>query len=165
MAASNYTYTRTTVSDVVVTDNFNLLILETCKKIHNLGIFYSVGPSIEDMEVNKTPFCLVLPGEVETIEQHVGGNMFQFSYKVTSAFGLKHPSRSVLMQYVIAYGKYIRNSFLTAAPGKVFTFSAVTEHFNTTIESYTPEPQADAGKGVFIYTSGINIVFDTWESV
>lgn len=166
MSYKDYTKTRSSIAAFDSNAIWAQLMDETCKRIHALKIFYSVGPKVRVQEAIRCPACIVTPNRMIIAEQHLAGARFNYKFYVNIAFALKHPNDCIIMQQALYLEEKIRVSFSKSDSGSsALVFNDVNGHYNTIIETTAIEPIELISNKVLAINSGINIVFSVWQSL
>ena len=164
MSYKDYTYQRSKISAMSTDATFASLIKESAKLIHALGYFYEVGTRIRAKESTRCPACVLSPLRREVAEQGLGGPRYDYRYTVQVGFIVKGPNDCVVMQQVLFMEEKIRNLFAKGSGSTVLTFSGVSGHYNTIVESTPIEPIQMFSNNVLAFNSGIELVFSVWET-
>ena len=165
MNFDDFTFVRNSVSPLVTDSIFATFIKETAQLIHDLERFYFVGIKItEDVEL-KSPSCIITPDRIEVIEENLVNQTIHHDYHIDIQFAIRHPNEAILAQMVLALGQEVLEEIRRDDNGLIRTFDSVAGHFNTQIQATNIKPVARLSKGIFLFSSGINIVYSSWDPV
>ncbi len=59
----------------------------------------------------------------------------------------------------------MRRKLRRDAAKKIRLFAAVPGHFDTRLETTNIKPVAELSKGIFLFNSGINLVYSSWDPI
>jgi len=166
MSYEDYTRVRRSVTKLSTDSKFYLLVKETIDVIHGLKVFYEVGTRIRPQPATKFPNCQVRPVRCEEVEKQLSGMRVQNDYTINPIFIVKHPNDSIATQQVLYLAQLVRAALGSAENGSgPFVFSAVTGHFNTSLNPTDIEPLQLIDNDAIVFNSGINIVYSVWDTL
>jgi len=165
MFYKDFTKSRNKVISPITDAIFSQFIKNTCIRINDLELFYTVGPKIRSSQSIKCPSCIVVPKAIEIIEENLSGARFHYGYVVDIGFAMKGPNDAIILQYILYFEQMIRRAFIRGTEGAVkLLFSDISVHFDTQVRTVNIVPEELIGNDIFVFGSGINIVYHTWET-
>ncbi len=165
MGFDDFSLVRSSVTPLKVDSTFGTFIKETAALIHVLELFYFVGLKItEDVEL-KSPSCIITPDRIDTIEENITNANIHHDYHIDIQFAVRHPNEAILAQMILALEAAVREKLRRDEDDQIRIFASVAGHFNTQIQTTNIKPVAQLSKGIFLFSSGINVVYSSWDSV
>ncbi len=101
MPFDDFSYTRSSVTDLGNDSDFGIFLQKTAELIHALELFYFVGVKITDSGELKCPSCLLTPDRLEVLEANVTNTAIHQDYHVDIQFVVRHPNESIVSQQVL----------------------------------------------------------------
>jgi hypothetical protein len=156
----NYVKIRSNVKEPVLDKVFYKILTKSVDRIDELALFREVSVMLNRREIANLPACMVLPKKLSLAERHLSGGRNDYRFAVDIAFGLKNFDDTSTIQYILSYAEAIRGKFNHGDNGaNLLAFPEAEGHYNTEVEDVSIEPVLELSDGVFLYSSGINLVF------
>ena len=160
MTLSDYSKSRDGITRIAEPSVYGQLIQESIDVIHALERFFYVGVRIRGKQSMHCPECVIIPKDVEVVEQQLTGKIFIYDYTVELGIAVKHPKDYIAMQEVLGLAEILRSAFSIGAAGAaILIFDAVTGHQNTRVGSTPVVPIDDLGDEVLLFSSGVTVTF------
>lgn len=163
----NITKTSRTIHIDKTNDITGIILLKwVVKEIYDLNIFKSIGPKIREDDGAVSPACIVTPRTVNIAEANLNGKTFDMQYTFRLGYLLRTPSDDVLVQEALYYNtKLLKHFSYDSSNGSNKRLCGLLAgHYNTNVEASSIEAVGAYSNGVFAFDSGINVVFNVWES-